>query len=530
VTAQESVGLGLGERPAVAARTWPTDRVAVAGLVTLALLLRVPDVGRAYWIDEGITVGIASHPVSQIPSLLRQDGSPPLFYLLLHFWIRLFGTSEAATHTLPLVISLIAIPVAYWAGRELFDRRAGLAAAALYATNPFLGWYSTETRMYPLVVLLATLAVTFAVRAVRNRRWTDGAAAVLSYAALLYTHNWGVYLFAVSALLIGAMALARGDRRVAVGVLVASAAVVVLWLPWLPSVLDQASNTAAPWAVRPPALEFVTDGAAALGGTLGLISVPFLVLGCWWTRRNRPAADEQLARFLAAIGVLTAVLGWVAAQIEPSWAQRYLAIVVPPVLLALAGALACSRTGRRVLVVNCAVLGAWGAIGSMLPNANAQYAKSNVKAIALAVRPYLAPGDVVVVTQTEQMAVLAHYLPKGLIYVNPTGAVTDPYVVDWRHLLHRLQAAQACQAVEPAIAALPVGGAVLELDPATQNGVAGTPWEKAISLQQTADDRLLSANPALEPVSSFDQALHPRPLSAVVAELYRKVPGSDPCQ
>ena len=32
------------------------------------------------------------------------------------------------------------------------------------------------------------------------------------------------------------------------------------------------------------------------------------------------------------------------------------------------------------------------------------------------------------VTQTEQVAVLEHYLPPGLHYVTPTGPVADPTV------------------------------------------------------------------------------------------------------
>jgi mannosyltransferase len=53
-----------------------------------------------YWIDEAITVGIASHEPGEIPSLLRQDGSPPLYYLLPHAWIAVAGTGEAATRSL----------------------------------------------------------------------------------------------------------------------------------------------------------------------------------------------------------------------------------------------------------------------------------------------------------------------------------------------------------------------------------------------------------------------------------------------
>ena len=41
------------------------------------------------WLDEALSVNIAAHPLGTIPSLLRHDGAPPLYYYLLHFWINL---------------------------------------------------------------------------------------------------------------------------------------------------------------------------------------------------------------------------------------------------------------------------------------------------------------------------------------------------------------------------------------------------------------------------------------------------------
>ncbi len=501
----------------------------VAALVVLAVALRVPTIGRAYWIDEGISVGIASHPLRKIPGLLRLDGSPPLFYVLLHFWIRAFGTAPVATHTLALLVSLIAIPLGYWAGRDLFDRRAGLAAAALMATSPFLGWYSTETRMYPIVVVLAIVGLTFAVRAMRDRTWRDGMWAVLAFSALLYTHNWGLYLFAATVVVLGGLALSSRDRQLAVGVGVASAAVCILFLPWLPSLVDQAQNTAAPWAVRPVIADFFADTSTALGGTLGFVVAPGLAAAAWWTRRRRPIGDGQVARVLCAIGILTALGGWLAAQIEPSWTVRYLAVVVAPLLLAAAGALASSRSGRMVVAAMCVLLAAWSAIGSLLPNPNAAYAKSNAAAVAKAVAPQLAPGDVVVTTQTEQLAVLAHYLPKGLQYLTPTGPVRDPYVVDWRDIIARLQQAQPCQAIAPALDALPVGAHVLEVNPVRRLGATGSAWYQAVNAQVAAVDRLIATDPSLRAVGSYQEALKPRPYSPVVGELFVRVPGADPC-
>src|SRR3954468_20543242 len=165
----------------------------------VSLLLRTGALDGSYWIDEGISVGIASHPLADIPRVLGQDGNPPLYYLLLHGWMQLVGTSEAATRVLSLVFALLAVPVSFWAGAAVFDRRAGALAAAGAAGCPFLTYYAQETRMYSLVVLLSILAsASFALAFVRGERrhlWLLG----LWLGLLLYTHTWGLFLAAAMA-------------------------------------------------------------------------------------------------------------------------------------------------------------------------------------------------------------------------------------------------------------------------------------------------------------------------------------------
>src|SRR5437588_7388211 len=135
----------------------PIAWTIVSVLMLVSLLLRLRGLHTFLWIDEGISVGIASHPLAHIPSLLRQDGSPPLYYLLLHVWMAWRGHGVAATHELSLIFALLSIPVAYWAGSSLFDRRTGVICAGLAAGLPYLSTYAEETRMYALLMLLALI-------------------------------------------------------------------------------------------------------------------------------------------------------------------------------------------------------------------------------------------------------------------------------------------------------------------------------------------------------------------------------------
>jgi hypothetical protein len=508
----------------------PVPEPVVLGLlVALAAALRIPTLGRTYWVDEGISVGIAAHPLSQIPGLLHRDGSPPLFYMLLHFWDRAFGTSQVATHLLPFTISLAVVVAAWWSARRLFGRTVGLVAALLAASSPFLNWYATETRMYTLVVGLGMVAVSCAVCAARDHSRRDFIIAVLAFIALLYTHDWSLYLFALTLCVLVVWAVMRREwgqlRWVALG----AGAVVVAYLPWLPTFIYQAGHTAAPWAVRPTLGDLFADPSTVLGGTMGVVIAPLLGAAALVTWLGRSRRDNETTAVVGAIALATVVAGFIAAQIEPSWTSRYLGVALGPLLIAAAALLGGSWVGRRVAAAIAVLLVAWSVTGSLLPDSNARYAKSNAAAIAAAARPYLAPGDLVVVTQTEQVPVLAHYLPPGLRYVTPTGPVDDPGVVDWRDLVHRLQYSYPCGDVAPEVAALPTGAHVLLVNPYKHLGATGTVWARTVNAQVAEVNQLFANERGLMDVRLFEQGVAPKPYSAVVGALFVRTTAPAAC-
>src|ERR1044072_6017769 len=120
----------------------------VAGALVLAtavsVLLRTGDLHAGFWIDEGIAVGIAQHGLTDIPGLLREDGSPPLYYVLLHGWLALAGDGEAAARTLSLLFAAALVPASWWAANAIAGRRAGVAAVAIAATCPLPSYYAQE--------------------------------------------------------------------------------------------------------------------------------------------------------------------------------------------------------------------------------------------------------------------------------------------------------------------------------------------------------------------------------------------------
>jgi uncharacterized membrane protein len=160
------------------------------GAIAAAILLRIINLAsREFWYDEVLSVLLStgspdkyhiegSEPVLlstllnnfQIPeislldtvkNLLREiasDVHPPLFYLSLHLWRRIFGTSDLTMHALAALFSVGAIVGAYGLGKSILGDRGGLVLAALLGLNPFFLYHSLNLRMYSPLLFFAILS------------------------------------------------------------------------------------------------------------------------------------------------------------------------------------------------------------------------------------------------------------------------------------------------------------------------------------------------------------------------------------
>lgn len=444
------------QRPVTGTVLWG-DVAALAGLMAVLAFLWGRGRSTWYWMDEAISVGIASQPLGSIPDLLRLDGSPPLYYMVLHTWTSLFGSSEAATHTLSLIFSLASVAAALWAGWSLFGRRTGWIFAALVALNPLLAYYSNETRMYTLVALLALLVTaTFLHAFVFGRRRYLPAFAIL-LTLVLYTHNWGIFLTVGTGAAALACAILGHDRRRALtDATLAFAATGLAYLPWLSTLVYQRASKPNPWAQRATLLMVQDDIATLLGGrevvvALGVGSAAVLV-----GILRRPSSRHALA-VISMLAIPTVVLA--GGYVSGVWGFRYLAFVVPPILLLLAVGLA---RGGSLAVAALAVTALLTApIGVKVPPEQ----KSNAKAVAAEVAGELRPDDLVISTDYAEVPVLAYYLPPGLRYAGADGLVPNHFVTDWRNGLERMRNSRPSEALPPLIEALPTGGHVLMMCP-----------------------------------------------------------------
>ena len=506
-------------RVRLAASTTLRVALGLALLLGVSLLQRDTAIHARYWIDEGLSVGIAHHPLTDIPGLLRQDGSPPLYYLMLGVWIRLFGDGEARTHALSLLVALLTVPVGFAAGRALFSERAGWIVAVIAALNPFVNYYAQETRMYSLVVLLSMVAATtFVLGFVQERRgWL--VAFILSSTALIYTHNWGLFLVAGSAI---ALAPMLRDRTVAVrDAVLAYGAIALLYLPWVPTVLFQARHTGAPWSNSPSITDLPGALASLAGGpgpAVALLLVGGSGIAIYLSGKpdDIPPREAGAARSLGLMVLAALLLAFVASQISPAWTVRYLATLVGPFIV-LAGAM-LARAGTMGLVTAALLAGLW-----LGPPTRSVNNKSDVHHVSALVRDKVRPGDIVVSTHPEQVPVLHFYFPPGLRWASGMGWVHDTQIMDWRDALDRYRHTWPRPTSERFIRALRPGQQLVLVQPIIRTARWGAPWTKLVRHRAKRWEFLLDRDPRLrreQAVPHFGRRPLPKGVRVV---LYRKV-------
>lgn len=136
----------------------------------------------------------AASPARVVRAVLLSDTSPPLYYLLLYGWTRLFGTSDFALRLFSANCSLACLPLLVVVARRTGGERAVIPACVFFALSPLAIYYSTEGRMYSLL-WLCVLATTWASLLLHQRGGTIAASSIWVAASVagFLTHYFFVF-------------------------------------------------------------------------------------------------------------------------------------------------------------------------------------------------------------------------------------------------------------------------------------------------------------------------------------------------
>ncbi len=133
-------------------------------IIVLGVTLRVLYLHTDIWYDEACSWFTAKQafPAGIMHNLLTLDlQHTPIYFFLLHLWIKLFGQTETAMRTLSLVFSILSVPLVYITANKITSKTQAFFAAAIAAASPLLVIFSCEIRMYPIAVFLVLLSLNY---------------------------------------------------------------------------------------------------------------------------------------------------------------------------------------------------------------------------------------------------------------------------------------------------------------------------------------------------------------------------------
>lgn len=276
------------------------------------------------WGDEAFASILAQKNLLDIVTIVARDTSPPLHYILLHFWMQIFGKSEMAIRSFPLFLFIILAFVVYRFAKDVFNERVARFAAVLTLLNPFLFVYAFEARMYMLLALTATLSMWFFV----TRRWL---LYIVATVASLYTHHFSIFIVFVQALYYGFInfkALLTNPLQLFKGSFVRSLfMVIILYAPWLPALYGQTTMVQGDfWLPRPRVDDLWKLFSHFIAGSTKL-SVESLVLLAGFFLLILRGFKKEKDTIIYLWLFLPAVLTFFASQIgRPLFFDRYLIV------------------------------------------------------------------------------------------------------------------------------------------------------------------------------------------------------------
>ncbi|HVA83359.1 MAG TPA: glycosyltransferase family 39 protein [Candidatus Binataceae bacterium] len=356
---------------------------------------------------------------------IENGGKLPLYDLLLHAWIGIFGDRVASMRRLSAVIGTMVIVLVFVAVREVFrllgdessgmtGELAGAFAALIYATNLTMVVSDRTAREYPLLLATELLQIVFFLRAQRRGAPADYVGTAIFTAAMIAVNYSSSFLLFAEALWLGCLLAARWMGARAGGLAIARpgiavAAGVALLAPLLPLVFadsERAVRTGAvDWIkVQPLAWPFTTLRDAANRPALFWIFAALGVYGVWRQRRSARVAAGFLAAWMA--GPLLAAFA-VTYLISPMEFSRYVLIAFLG-LFAFAGlgAAALDSTALRIALAILLVYLSARPIHDWLRN---YHELGWREAAALAARE-TAPGDRIAVCNSRKVNVVRYYL------------------------------------------------------------------------------------------------------------------------
>lgn len=399
---------------------------------------------RSIWFDEAFSLELATNcGFTELLDRTGRDVHPPGYYLLLKAWMWAVPRTEVGIRSLSAILGVCGVGLIFQVTRRLarlsripqirrHSQSISFSAALLLATNAQHIYWSREARMYTLGVVLTLVSTGLMMRWLFERSWRWGFLTALSAAALMLTHNYGLFTVVCQAgcvvwyeLIFHRRELTGRRRRGVVTALIPWGVAGWLYLPWYTVLLQQRARvnqefwiSAFSWKTIPiayflhvfplndvgPIIDWlVLLSAAVVLIAAGAVTFWFLVRSGWL--RDTWAIPVILGPGPACIAVIVSIVS--VSVID----TRHLSYCFPFLLMLFSGAIHWLLPREWAVYTMVFAIG-WSLFGELQHRASLQTAtRGGVRAAMQYLEPKIPESEIVVVQHPGIYHAVCFYLP-----------------------------------------------------------------------------------------------------------------------
>lgn len=171
-------------------------------VLIIGVIIRFWGLGdKSLWIDEMYSYLFTyQKSIFESYNAMFSDLSPPIYYLILYLWMKLFGNSELMMRFPSFLAGIASIIVIYFSTKKIFNKQIALGAAILTGLSPVMLYYSQEARPYSLFALFSIINVSIWIELINKINNNDDldSKTFLKYTIFslltIFTHYWGLVL------------------------------------------------------------------------------------------------------------------------------------------------------------------------------------------------------------------------------------------------------------------------------------------------------------------------------------------------
>lgn len=346
------------------------------------------------WRDEAFSVLYAAQSFASI--ITKSTFDPPLYYLVLHVWMKIFGQSELAVRSFSFVGFSLATVVAIYLAEHLFKKHwLSWFIPLLFFINPMLLYYAFETRAYGWYMFFAMLAIYGYIKG----NWKlFGIASVLGF----YTHLYMIlvpFTCTLHYLVTHPKTLVAPREWMRDAYLKTVAIIALFVVPWLLRVASVTSRLNESW-YYPVDLHLITS---VLGNIyIGYEGTPWY--GWIWTARMSlvlcilfgvaliPKKTRQLVLFFISMVVIPLVVIIGVSFVKPIFVIRYLIPVTMMEVFLLGYAIQAFRSDAVKILLAIGLLGFSSWFNIWFPN---KHLKTDYRTPMREINVLAGPQDVI---------------------------------------------------------------------------------------------------------------------------------------